>query len=544
MTKKWWKNVIAYQIYPRSFYDSNHDGIGDLRGIIQRLAYLHWLGIELIWLSPVYKSPMDDNGYDISDYYAIDPLFGNSSDMEELIAKASSYGMKIMMDLVVNHCSDEHPWFQKALADPDCEEASYFIFKPGDKLPNNWRSNFGGSVWEKTTFNRYYMHTFSRKQPDLNWENPLLRQKIYEMIRWWLDKGIAGFRVDAITFIKKDTTYADGTEVDEAGRCPIEKYCNLPGIGAFLTEMRDQAFRGCVTVAEAANIKYDALSSFIGDNGYFSMIFDFNFADYCRHNPDWSVSGWKNRLYNSQLLAQKYGWTAVFFENHDCPRSLNKYFAPEQINEKSAKLLATILLTLRGTPFIYQGQEIGMCGIMRTSIEQYHDVSAQKHYHDLLESGFDPSLYLKSLSTWNRDDSRLPFAWDNGHCNGFSDAEPPFYYEKQPKGICVEDQYQDPDSILSYYKDLISLRQDSPWTPILQEGSFEPVPHEAGNLIHYKRSLNGQCLHILANMSSHSSQLSCSIQKLLLNNYQELTCSNDQLTLLPFQAIICLEEAE
>ena len=529
MQAEWWKKVVAYHIYPRSFSDSNNDGIGDIRGVIQHLDYLHWLGVKLIWLSPVYKSPMDDNGYDISDYQDIDPLFGTLDDMDELIKKSQGYGMKIIMDLVVNHCSDEHPWFRKALADPNCEEASYFIFKPGDQLPTNWKSNFGGSVWEKTTFNRYYMHTFSRRQPDLNWENPKLRQKIYAMIRWWLDRGIAGFRVDAITFIKKDTSFSNGINVDETGRCPIESLCNYPGIDKFLIEMRDQAFQDCVTIAEAANISYDDFGDYIGKDGYFSMIFDFIFADYSRADKSWSISNWIDRLYTSQIKAQSNGWTGIFFENHDCPRSLNKYFPDGQITDKSAKLLATILLTLRGTPFIYQGQELGMRGIRRDSISQYSDVSARKHYNDLLELGID---------IWNRDDSRLPFAWDKGHCNGFSEAEPPFYYVNQPDDINVVSQKSDFSSILSYYRALIHLRQESIWSDLLQSGDFEPLPQPCDTIVHYKRHYENQEIGVIANMDNREHTLDFSISDAILNNYKDICTENEKTVLYPHQALI------
>ena len=338
MSNEWWKKEVAYQIYPKSFKDSNGDGIGDLRGIIEKLDYLEDLGVTLLWLCPIYKSPMDDNGYDISDYYDINPEFGTMADLEELIEKAKAKGIKIIMDLVINHSSDEHAWFQEALKDPNSPYHDYYIFKSSKdgKEPNNWRSVFGGSVWQKVEGrDEYYFHAFSKKQPDLNWENPTLRQELYKMINWWLDKGIAGFRVDAINFIKKDQRYLDGPVDGQDGLSACFAYSrNQPGIEVFFDELKKETFEkhNCMTVAEAVGVQYKDLGIFIGEQGCFSMMFDFNYCNFdisedeeWFKRQDWTTKQFKELLFTSQREVQKLGWIASFLENHDQPRAIDKF---------------------------------------------------------------------------------------------------------------------------------------------------------------------------------------------------------------------------
>ena len=374
MSNEWWKKEIAYQIYPRSFKDSNNDGIGDIRGIIEKLDYFEDLGVTLLWLCPIYKSPMDDNGYDISDYYDINPEFGTMADLEELIEKAKNKGIKIIMDLVINHSSDEHAWFQEALKDPNSPYHDYYIFKSSKdgKEPNNWRSVFGGSVWQKVEGrDEYYFHAFSKKQPDLNWENPTLRKELYKMINWWLDKGIAGFRVDAINFIKKDQRYLDGPVDGQDGLSACFAYSrNQPGIEVFFDELKKETFEkhNCMTVAEAVGVQYKDLGIFIGEQGCFSMMFDFNYCNFdisedeewFKRN-DWTVKQFKELLFTSQREVQKLGWIASFLENHDQPRAIDKFVLDKKNhNYYSKTMLAGMFFNLRGTPFIYQGEEIGM----------------------------------------------------------------------------------------------------------------------------------------------------------------------------------------
>ncbi len=397
MKKQWWQEEVVYQIYPKSFYDSNHDGIGDLRGITEKLDYLENLGVTMLWICPIYQSPMDDNGYDISDYKAIAPEFGTMEDLEELIGEAGKRGIKIILDLVVNHTSDEHEWFQKALSDSGSRFHGYYIFKEGGQIPNNWRSVFGGSVWEKVPGREeYYLHSFGKKQPDLNWENEELRRELYEIVNWWLDKGIAGFRIDAITFVKKDLTWKskepDG--VDGLSKC-TKSSRNQPGIGVFLRELKEHTFDRypCVTVAEAPGVPYGELGEFIGENGYFSMIFDFRYADLdiasgseWFKRVDWGIKDFRDKIMDSQMALQKYGWSANFIENHDQPRAATKYLKDGQDNPEAVKTLAAMYFFLRGLPFIYQGQELGMENVPISSIDEVDDISARDEYRVALEA--------------------------------------------------------------------------------------------------------------------------------------------------------------
>ena len=382
--RKWWQKEIIYQIYPRSFYDANGDGIGDIKGITSKLEYLKDLGITMIWICPIYKSPMVDNGYDISDYLGINPEFGSMEDLDELLERAQALGIKVMLDLVINHTSDEHRWFKEALKNPNSPYRDYYIFKDSveNKEPNNWRSIFGGSVWEKLqNEDKYYMHVFDKKQPDLNFENPRLRNEIYNMINTWLDKGLAGFRVDSITFLKKDQQFESYQPDGSDGLVTCKHGTrNQPGNDIFLNELKENTFTkyDCVIVGEAPGVKYDELSDFIGENGYFSMIFDFKYADIDVESgsdwfkrTNWTTQEFKELLFNSQKEIQKVGWSANFIENHDQPRALSKYITDEKYqNYIGGSALAMMYFFLRGTPFIYQGQELGMTNFKRKSIKR------------------------------------------------------------------------------------------------------------------------------------------------------------------------------
>ena len=371
LDKKWWKKEVGYQIYPRSFYDSNNDGIGDLNGITEKLDYLKNLGITLIWVCPIFKSPMDDNGYDISDYYDVNPEFGTKEDLEKLIAEAEKRGIKVILDLVINHTSDEHEWFLEALKNPESKYRNYYIFKRGENglPPTNWRSHFGGSAWEKVEGEAdengnemYYLHLFTKKQPDLNWENPEVRKELYEMVNYWLEKGIAGFRVDAINSIKKDARYLD-LPVDGADGMAhnVEYTLNQPGIEEFLSELAKETFKkyNAMTVAETPMLEYERYNDFIGEDGFFSMIFDFSYSDldmtkggFYYSLRDIPTVELRDKIFESQLSQQKYGWGAPFLENHDLPRSLNKFFG-KKANEANAKLLANVFFFLaRNTVYL------------------------------------------------------------------------------------------------------------------------------------------------------------------------------------------------
>ena len=546
-----WKHKIAYQIYPRSFCDSNGDGIGDLRGITSKLDYLADLGTDYIWICPVYASPMDDGGYDVSDYYSINPMFGRMEDMDELIAEAGKRGIKILMDLVLNHCSDEHVWFRRALADPECEEASYFYFRESHGTPpNNWRSMFGGSAWENVGGDRWYLHLFSKKQPDLNWENPKLRAKLYEMINWWLDKGLGGFRIDAITHIKKEPTLsslpADGPDGMVGCFAPTRNY---PGIGDFLTELREQTFdkHDCITVAEAAGVPYDQLGEYIGENGYFSTLFDFSYSELYNYGPGWHTckSAWewpitdlRDKMFASQLETEKIGFGAGYFENHDYPRACEKFIPHEYQSELTQKMLGTLFFFLRGIPFIYQGEELGMTNTRFESIDDVDDISTKNHYRIALADGLTPQQALKAVNRYSRDNGRVPFPWNAGKNGGFTSGTP--WMKPRPDYIRfnAKDEAADEGSVLNYYKKMIRLRKSAEYTETLSTGSIQPILLDYPDIIAYTRE-GGRKAAVICSFSPYPLAVKCgfSVNKALISNYPEIPAQeNGSVTLPPFFA--------
>ncbi|MBC2349165.1 alpha-glucosidase [Listeria welshimeri] len=519
--KEWWKESVVYQIYPRSFQDSNGDGIGDIRGIIERLPYLADLGINVVWLCPVYKSPMDDGGYDISDYYQIDPMFGTMDDMDELIEKAGELGIKILMDLVVNHTSDEHEWFQKALANPKSKYRDYYIFREGinGNPPNNWRSYFGGSAWEPvpSESNMFYLHAFSKKQPDLNWENIAVRNECIQMINWWLEKGLGGFRIDAILNLKKRIEYGVFPADGEDGLVFIGHWIlNQPGIEEWLNEIDELTFKkhNAFTVAEA-DVPEERLSEYIGKNGHFRMVFDFSYTDI--DTPEtgewfkqskWTVKELKDKIMINELITQRNGWGAKYLENHDQPRSINKYLLQEYQDDRSKKMLAVLFMMLHGTPFIYQGQEIGMSNIRMDSITDYNDIATHDQYRRALLSGMSPDEALEGMYRRSRDNSRTPMQWTNQKNAGFSNADEiwlkanPNYHE-----INVEQEQMDETSVLNFYKKLIHLRSDfSKYKEVTIYGELVPV-ESSDTVIAYKRIIDEKELLIVVNFSDAEDQL-------------------------------------
>lgn len=550
--KNWWKNKIAYEIYPRSFYDSNGDGTGDLKGITQKLDYLKELGVDIIWICPVYKSPMDDGGYDIADYYSIDPLFGNMEDMDELIREADKRGMKILMDLVINHCSDEHEWFQKALADPNCEEAEYFYFRTSKNgPPNNWRSMFGGSAWEHVGGDRYYLHLFSKKQPDLNWENPKLRKKIYEMVNYWLDKGLGGFRIDAITHIKKEPTLSslppDGPDGMVACFGPTRNY---PGIGEFLLELRQNTFDKyeCMTVAEAAGVPYEQFGEYIGENGYFDTMFDFSYSELysyghgwhtCKKAGEWPIVWLRDKMFASQLATEKAGaFGAVFFENHDYPRAMTKYIPDKYHSPTAQKMLGNLFFFLRGIPFIYQGQELGMTNVRMDSIDDYNDISTKNHYRIALQDGLTEQEALDAVARYSRDNARVPFPWSNTKNGGFTTGKPWLKVHPDYPQLNAEDQMKDPGSVYRFYQNLIAIRKSEAYNQTLTYGSITPILLEYENIIAYQRSGEKNICVICS--FSHDSQtinLPFKFKKILLSNYPDVKINGERLELLPYQSV-------
>ena len=546
----WWKESVIYQVYPKSFYDSNNDGIGDIKGIIAKLPYLKKLGITMIWVSPFYQSPMADNGYDIADYYAVNPDLGQMQDVDDLIKQASEMGIQVMIDLVVNHTSDEHPWFQAALADPQSKYRDYYIFKPAvaGGAPNNWRSIFGGSAWEKVAGEEtWYLHVFHKKQPDLNWENPQLREEIYSMVNWWLDKGIAGFRIDAITFIKKDQDYgslpADGVD----GLASIKsKSRNRPGIEQFLNELKEKTFNRhrCVTVGEAPGVPLDEYDSYIGPNGYFDMIFDFHAADIDVENGsewfkqrDWRIGEFREALFASQRAFCQTGWGTTFIENHDQPRALSKLIRDvEYQNAIGAKALAGMYFFMQGTPFIYQGQELGMKNFQRTSIDEFDDISSLDNYHRSLAEGFTCEQALGFINQRSRDNSRTPFPWSDGVNAGFNlGAKPWLPFSAPDFSVNAQSQAADEHSVFSFYQTMIDLRNKR-YPQALIYGSFAAIENVDDSIVAYERKTDTQRFVSITNLSAQHLPFTLPAGEVILNNY-----ANIGATLQPYQTILVKE---
>lgn len=555
MTQKqqWWKNAVVYQVYLRSFQDSNGDGIGDLKGVEKRLPYLQRLGVDVIWLSPMYRSPMDDNGYDISDYYQVDPMFGTNADLERLIQEAKKRDIRIILDLVVNHCSDEHVWFQRACENENNKEAGYFYFwkTKNDEVPNNWRSNFGGSVWSRLEDGRWYYHTFSPKQPDLNWENPLLRQEIYRMINWWLQKGIAGFRVDAITFIKKDLSFASVETVD-GNLYPVENFENYPGIEMFLEELKRETFDryDCFTVAEAPGVEEKDFAKYAGKDGFFSMIFDFGWESMEGEEDKSSVDAverLKKRVFDSQCFISRHGWCGTFLENHDQARCLNRYLDKKNINRYSASALATLYFFLYGTPYIYEGQEIGMENPVWNSLDELQDTRARITCREKLKQGQSENAILEYFSAWGRDNARTPMQWDDSKNAGFTEGNPWMKVGDDYRKVNVDKQWENPDSLLVYYQKLIRLRKEV-LKDIMINGIFNPILEAEKGIIAYQRIIDENILSVVVNLvnrryvlsSESCKKLPCNTlnMALLLNNYDEIIQENERIVLQPYQALV------
>ena len=554
MEKKWWQDEVIYQIYPKSFNDSNGDGVGDIRGITEKLDYLKDLGVTMLWICPVYQSPMDDNGYDVSDYRALAPEFGSMDDLDELIRETDKREIKIIMDLVINHSSDEHEWFRKALEDPDSRYHDYYIFKESAERPNNWRSIFGGSVWEKVPGREeYYYHTFGRKQPDLNWENEELRNELCDMVNWWLDRGIAGFRIDAISFIKKDLTWKDREPdgADGLSKC-TKSSRNMPGIGAFLSELKEKTFdrHRCVTVAEAAGVPYDRMGDFIGENGYFDMIFDFRYADldiasgseWFKRLP-WTVRELRDKIMASQTTMQKYGWAANFIENHDQPRAASKYLKEAQGSADAVKMMGAMYFFLRGVPFIYQGQELGMVNFRRTSMEQFDDLSSIDQYQRSIEEGLTEEEALEIVNLRSRDNARTPFPWDGSRYGGFTDGSPWLDMTEEYPKINAESQVGVPGSIYEFYKEMIAFRQRGPYSDVLIRGRIEPM--ESGeDVIAYRRFTEKESIYCLFSFSGEVREERLPAEGMIpvWGNREQTFIEGRTLKLQPYQAVLIKEK--
>lgn len=495
---KWWQKTIVYQIYPKSFCDSNGDGIGDLQGIISKLDYLQSLGVGAIWLCPIYPSPLVDNGYDISDYCAIAPEYGTMEDMENLLASAKKRNIKIIMDLVFNHTSDKHAWFEQSRSSLDNDKRDWYIWRDGKdgKPPTNWRSIFGGSAWTldpKT--NQYYLHTFAKQQPDLNWENPKVRQALFDAANFWLDKGVGGFRIDAIVYIKKPKEFVDLPADGPDGLANVAKADgNQEGILDFLQEFKQKVFnRGDIfTVAEADGVYPDEYAKWVGANGAFDMSFDFShirlgFNDdfiWFKRKP-WKLIDIRECLTKDEQATQKDGWVPIFFENHDLPRSVDYYFPEEADKQLVAKFLATLLLTLRGTPFIYEGQELGMTNIKWPSIKMYEDISSKGQYELAIKSGMTSKEAMNYVWQYSRDNARSPMTWNSGSHAGFTTGKPWLPLNDEYPNINVESENSDENSVLNYYRKLIALRNEH---IALTEGDYEELLSYSPGIYAYARN--------------------------------------------------------
>ena len=550
MEKDWWKGKVAYQIYPKSFKDSNGDGVGDLKGITEKLDYLQDLGIDILWLSPVYKSPFIDQGYDISDYYAIDPLFGTMEDMEELIAEGKKRGISIIMDLVVNHCSSHHEWFQKALADPDGPYADYFYFIESDKEPNNWESYFGGSVWEPVPgTNKYYLHSFHKDQPDLNWQNPILREEIYKMINWWLDKGIAGFRIDAIINIKKDLEWRSLPSDRDNGLVPVpESLVNAQPIEPFLRELKERTFAkyNAFTVGEVFNETDEELHFFIGKDGVFSSIFDFKQTMLGQEGKGWfdhslpTADELKESIFQAHERADCIGLLSTIIENHDEPRGVSHYIAEGPVNDTSKKALGTIQILRKGIPFIYQGQEIGMENQVFESVEDFDDIATINGYHVAKEAGLSEEEALAAIAKYSRDNARTPMQWSAEPGLGFSDGTAWLISPKPNVAINVEDQEKDPNSILNYYRQLTALYRHPLYGNTIRFGDMIPAYRDRENIIAFERRGDKRLL-VVSNFQNRQAtlELPAPIKTVVLNNTAGLFQEGDQvLELTPYQTVV------
>ena len=554
MKKKWWHDKVAYQIYPKSFYDTNGDGIGDLKGVISKLDYLKELGIDIIWLSPIYQSPFADQGYDISNYYQIDPRFGTMEDLQELIDEAKKRNLSLILDLVVNHCSDEHEWFQKALKDPKSEYGDYFYIREGKdgKEPTNIRSYFGGSAWEEIgDTGLYYLHLFHKKQPDLNWENPVVRKEIYDMINWWLKKGIAGFRIDAIMNIKKALPFHDYEPDREDGLAD----CRLmlkenEGVMDFLKEMRDATFHryDAFTVGEVFNEKKEELCDFIGEDGCFSSIFDFSQTVFGASEKGWydnrpvTPDDYRKCCFDSQERAEGIGFLSNIIENHDEPRGVSRYIPEGECSDAAKKMLATLYFLLKGMPFIYQGQEIGMENVSFESIDQYDDISTLEEYRVAIKSGLSEEQALETVKCYSRDNARVPFQWDDSKNAGFTTGTAWLPVSKDYPAINLQHQSADPDSVFHFYKKLIMLRKNEEYKDIFVYGQLMPAYLEIKRIMAYYRNGEHERILVIGNFKMEEQEIDLvePYRKILLNNYDTVRETGKKVLLKGYQVLVLL----
>lgn len=544
---KWWQKATVYQIYPRSFQDSNGDGIGDINGIIQRLDYLQDLGIELIWLTPMYVSPGRDNGYDIADYYQIDPIFGDLADFERLLKEAHQRGIKIMMDMVVNHTSDQHRWFQESLKGKDNPYHDYYLWRdPVDgHEPNNWVSKFSGSAWEYVpTLDQYYLHLYEKRMPDLNWRNPQLREEIYQMMQFWADLGIDGLRLDVINNISKDKNFPNDTfeTPSDDGR---NFYTNGPHVHEYIHEMYERVFgpNNFVTVGELSSTPVsEAIRYTNPEREELSMAFTFHHVkvDYTGGKKwtlgQYRLSDLKRILSQWQTeMAAGGGWNALFWSNHDQPRAISRFLDDGQYRDQSAKLLALVEFGLQGTPYIYQGEEIAMKNANFTSIDQYQDAESINAYHQMLADGISEDLAIQILQQKSRENCRIPMQWDMTANHGFTTGTP-WLQPVVADDYSVATKAQAPDSVFAFYQQLVALRKTE---PVLIEGQYQLLAPEDEAVYTYQRQLGDKKVRVIANFTDQTQQrANTAVKAVMMSNYPDQQLTTDQITLRPYEAVM------
>lgn len=547
MKKCWWKELVAYQIYPKSFIDSNGDGIGDINGIINKLDYLKNLGVGLIWICPFYKSPNYDNGYDISDYKDVLSDYGTMEDFDRLLDEAHKRNIKLIIDLVINHTSDEHPWFIESKGSRDNEKADWYIWRDGkyNKEPNNWESIFKGTVWEYSKEReQYFMHLFTKNQPDLNWENDNVREELYKMINWWIDKGIDGFRVDAISHIKKETGLNDmnnpqGLKYVSA----LDKCRNVEGIQKYLKELKKETFDkyDIVTVAEANGVNsYDA-EEWVGEkDGKFNMLFQFEYLNIWEEEKKkgFNVKVFKDILNKWQKDLDGKGWNALYIENHDIPRVVSDLGNDKEYLKESAKAFAVTYFLQKGTPFIYQGQEIGMTNINFDNIEEYSDVKSINLYNECIEKGFSHEEAMKEVYLISRDNARTPMQWSKGRNAGFTEGKPWIKINPNYESINVSSEEKDKNSILNFYKKLIKIRNNN---ETFIYGKYRPILEDDYSIFAYERYLNNEKYVIISNLTENecfytNDNYILNYENLILNNYNvDMHHSFNKFKLKPYE---------
>ncbi|MEJ8553870.1 glycoside hydrolase family 13 protein [Tepidibacter sp. Z1-5] len=548
MKKAWWKEAVAYEIYPRSFMDSNKDGIGDLNGIISKLDYLKDLGIDVIWICPMYKSPNDDNGYDISDYQDIMDEFGTMDDFDNLLSEVHKRNMKLIIDLVVNHTSDEHPWFVESKSSKESPKRDWYIWREGKdgKEPNNWESIFGGSAWEhdeKT--DEYFLHLFSKKQPDLNWENEDVRKAVYDMINWWLDKGIDGFRVDAISHINKEKGLIDMPNPKNLRYVPsFDKHMNVDGIHKYLEMLRDNTFAkyDIMTVGEANGVKTEDADLWVGEKqGKFNMVFQFEHLDLwdAQTNKELDIVELKKILTKWQKGLENKGWNALYIENHDIPRVVSTWGNDREYLRESATSLALMYFMMQGTPFIYQGQEIGITNVAFKNIDEYDDVRTRNMYNIKRSEGIAHDEIMKLVWATSRDNSRTPMQWDDTENAGFTTGKPWIGVNPNYKDINVEKQLDDPKSVLNFYKNMIKIKKEN---EIFTYGKYNLILSNHDKIYAYTRTLGDEKVVVICNLKGTDalyeySDFDLSHDKLLLSNYDvKHHDDTSNITLKPYEA--------